>query len=253
MKIFEIIFSPTGGTEKVADILAEAWAEKTEKVDLSDYNVDFGEISVSEDDICIIAVPSFGGRVPEVAVERLEKIKGNNSKAVLVAVYGNREFEDTLIELEDTVVKAGFKVVAGISAIAEHSIARQFATNRPDNDDAKDLKVFVEQIKEKLNENTDNKPHFTGNRPYKEFKKSCMPQIVDESCVNCGICAKKCPVGAISENNPAHINEEKCFSCMRCISVCPKNARKLNPAVLEGVGQRLAPVCSERKENKLYL
>lgn len=59
--------------------------------------------------------------------------------------------------------------------------------------------------------------------------------------------------GAISFDNPRITDNEKCISCMKCISVCSKNARVLNPAVLEAVSERLSKVCSTRKENELFL
>ena len=102
MKFYEICFSPTGGTKKAADMLAEKLAEEIQSVDLTDYKTDFSGISLEEDDEAIIAVPSYGGRVPETAVKRLSLIKGNQAKAILVCVYGNRAYEDTLVELEDT-------------------------------------------------------------------------------------------------------------------------------------------------------
>ena len=93
----------------------------------------------SKEDLAVIAVPSYAGRVPAVAVQRLAAVKGNGARAVLVCVYGNRAYEDTLVELADTAKEAGFRVMAAVSAIAEHSIARQFAAGRPDAEDAQRL------------------------------------------------------------------------------------------------------------------
>ena len=133
MKLYEIVFSPTGGTQRAADMLAKGIGGDAQTIDLSDVN--FGGTSLTADDAAVIAVPSFGGRVPAVAVERLGKIAGNGAKAVLLCVYGNRAYEDTLAELADAAKAAGFAVVAAVAAIAEHSIARQFAAGRPDADD----------------------------------------------------------------------------------------------------------------------
>lgn len=81
--------------------------------------------------------------MPQAATERLSAIRGNGAKAVLLCVYGNRAYEDTLVELEDTAKQAGFRVIAAIAAIAEHSIARQFATGRPDAQDQARLHTFA--------------------------------------------------------------------------------------------------------------
>ena len=101
MRIFEIIFSPTGGTQKCADIFVAAFGKEVELIDLADFSYDFAATDITSEDVCIIAAPAFGGRIPEVAVNRLKLIKGNGAKAILIAVYGNREFDDCLVELQD--------------------------------------------------------------------------------------------------------------------------------------------------------
>ena len=73
--------------------------------------------------MAVIAVPSYGGRVPGTAAGRLGAIRGNGARAVLVCVYGNRAYEDTLVELQDIAKQAGFRVTAAVAAVAEHSIA----------------------------------------------------------------------------------------------------------------------------------
>lgn len=251
MKYYEIIFSPTGGTKKVAEIIMNKIADEYEFIDLCDRNMDFASIELEEDDICLVAVPSYGGRVPITATERVRQIKGNGAKAILTVVYGNREYEDTLIELKDTLESSGFVSVAAVTAIAEHSIVRKFAAGRPDAQDAKELESFAEAIKERMTESPVQELAVLGNRPYKEKKGSTMHPAADKSCVKCGICAKTCPVGAISMENPAQTDKEKCISCMRCVSVCPKESRELNKLVLAGAEQMLKKSCSERKENQL--
>ena len=132
MKVYQISFSPTGGTKKVADILTNVLGSEMETVDLTNARGDFGSVALTKEDIAVIAMPSYGGRVPAPATERLAKVQGNGARAVLVCVYGNRAYEDTLVEMLDTAKQAGFTVIAAVAAIAEHSIARQFATGRPD-------------------------------------------------------------------------------------------------------------------------
>ena len=132
MNVVEIIFSPTGGTEKVAHIIGGHWNENAVKIDLSDSKIDFAKCKIAKEDMVLIAMPSFGGRTPAVAMERLKKIAGNGAKCTLVCVYGNRAYEDTLVEMEDAAKEAGFQVIAAVAAVAEHSIIPQYAANRPD-------------------------------------------------------------------------------------------------------------------------
>ena len=203
--------------------------------------------------ISVIAVPSYGGRVPETAVKRLSPIKGNQAKAILVCVYGNRAYEDTLAELEDTAKAAGFRITAAVAAVAEHSIARQFAAGRPDSQDQAQLTEFAGNIRKKLSSGDTAEPAIPGNRPYKKAEGAGMVPKPDRNCVKCGICAEKCPVQAIDKTNPKKTDSKACISCMRCISVCPHSARKINGVMPAGVNAMLKKVCSERKECELYL
>lgn len=132
MKCYELVFSPTGGTKKVADIVANQWKFDKELVDLTKPDLDVSTIKIGENDICIVAVPSFAGRVPAVAADKIKKLTGNKSKTVAICVYGNRAYDDTLLELMDICKEANFQVIAAEAAVSEHSIMRQFASGRPD-------------------------------------------------------------------------------------------------------------------------
>jgi len=251
MSVYQIVFSPTGGTRKAASRLASAFGE-SEFIDLSKPAA--SALSLKKEDIAIVAVPSFGGRIPPVAAERIAALSGNGARAVLVSVYGNRASEDTLIELYDLLTAGGFRCCAGVEAIAEHSIARQFAAGRPDADDCAQLEGWSAQLKELLSaDHGDYTPALPGNRPYKPTKPSSAKPLVSEACVFCGACAERCPVEAIPADAPNTTDNDKCVSCMRCIAVCPVKARHLDAKLLAGVSERLAPACSDPKENRLYL
>ena len=74
-----------------------------------------------------------------------------------------------------------------------------------------------------------------------------------KACVNCGLCAEKCPVQAIDLTNPKKVDSKTCISCMRCVSICPHSARKVNSIMLATAGAMLKKACSERKECELYI
>lgn len=253
MKFCEITFSPTGGTQKAADLLTNALGGASTAVDLTDSNADFSAVVFAPEDVAVIAVPSYGGRVPGPAVQRLRTMKGGGAMAVLVCVYGNRAYEDTLVELEDAAKQAGFRVVAAVAAIAEHSIARQYAAGRPDAEDQKQLQGFAEKIREKLAAGDCTEPGIPGNRPYKKAGGSNMVPKPTKDCNSCGVCAQKCPVQAIDRQDPKCTDKDRCISCMRCVSVCPRSARKVNSVLLAAVDVALKKVCSDRKEGELYL
>lgn len=149
MKVSQIVFSPTGGTEKIAEVLTEAWGLPVTKIDLSNAETDYSSIRLEKDDIAVIAVPSYGGRVPGLAAQRISGIHGDHTPCVIVCVYGNRAYEDTLVELNDVAEQSGFKVIAAIAAVAEHSIMHQYAAGRPDTEDKIELNSFAKKILEK--------------------------------------------------------------------------------------------------------
>lgn len=253
MKLYDIVFSPTGGTKKVADCLTGTLVEDVTTVDLTDSKQDFDAVQLTREDVAVISVPSYGGRVPAVATERLRKVHGSGARAILVCVYGNRAYEDTLVELEDTAKQAGFQVIAAVAAIAEHSIVRQFASGRPDAQDAAQLSDFAKQIQQKLSAADSSEPAIPGSRPYKKAGGAAMVPKPTKACTNCGVCAAKCPVQAIDERDAKKVDEKACISCMRCIAVCPQGARKVNPVMLSAASLMLKKVCSKRNDNELFL
>ncbi|MFZ5990124.1 MAG: NADH-ubiquinone oxidoreductase-F iron-sulfur binding region domain-containing protein [Bacillota bacterium] len=57
--------------------------------------------------------------------------------------------------------------------------------------------------------------------------KSMMSYVINaETCKNCGICAKQCPVNAISgdKKTPYVIDQDKCIKCGVCMEKCPFKA-----------------------------
>lgn len=285
MRAAQIVFSPTGGTQKVMDILTDGWGMPMERIDLSDPRMDeedWSKAAFQKGDVALIAVPSYGGRVPVLAAQRLARVRGGHARCVLVCVYGNRAYEDTLVELEDIAVQCGFQVTAAVAAIAEHSIMHQYATGRPDAADIDCLRGFGARILEKLEgewgdlaaekgaeltgsagaagctAGLESRGSFggiqiPGDRPYKKLGVAKLVPKAGRLCEQCGLCAKVCPAQAIDLTDVKKADPERCISCMRCVAQCPKGARKINEALVATVAMAIKKACSVRKENELYL
>ena len=253
-KVVRVVFSPTGGTNSVASLLSSQIGEHDRQIDLTDAKLDFSREEMTPDEVAVIAAPSYGGRIPRLAAQRLAQVRGNGARAVVVSVYGNRDYEDCLVELQDVAQAAGFRVVAGVAAVAEHSIVHQYAKGRPDEEDVKQLQEIGNDIAKFLQKDVPfQRLTLPGNRPYKkDFSMRLVPQATS-ACTGCGTCAKQCPAQAISHENPRMTDKAKCISCMRCVSIFPHHARRPNRFVVWLAGLMIKSACSERKDPELFL
>ena len=251
MKLYQICFSPTGGTRRIADSLCRAWGAQPEPIDLMKH---VGPLFFSEEDFCLIAVPVYGGRVPEAALRGLRVMKGNGIPTVLVAAYGNRAVDDALLELRDEMRAAGFRCIAAIAAVARHSLFPQFGEGRPDAQDDKELAEFADLILKALEEGKQTEPEkLPGHRPYQVYDGAPIRPRADSHCVACGLCARECPVQAIPRDEPKKPDKRKCVSCMHCVAICPNDARHCKGLMVTFARRKLSDVCSGRKPNVLYL
>lgn len=249
-KLTVLCFSPTGGTAKAAGFTAAALAETVETIDL--FHGAEPRTFTAEDTV-LVAMPVYGGRIPGYALEQLRAFQGGNARAVTLAVFGNRDFDDALVELNDAVTAAGFRIIASAAPVAEHSMVRSIAAGRPDAQDQADLAAFAGQVLAKLEKGDDSVPAVPGNRPYKESPAAPWAPVVSDACTKCGRCAKECPVGAIPADAPNTTDAARCIHCLRCVSVCPEGARALAAPMAEKIGGMLSKVAGGRHENCFYL
>ena len=145
-KIYTAYFSPTGGTKKAALALTSALADTDGFTEIDLSLPALAQYTFAADDIIVIAVPVFGGRVPAFALQQLTALHGQNTSAIAVAAYGNRAYEDALLELSDSLTSQSFRVIAAAAVLSEHSMLRSVAAGRPDADDLAQLTDFAKKI-----------------------------------------------------------------------------------------------------------
>ncbi len=253
MNIVKIVFSPTGGTEKVANIIVNCWGKNNSKnniinIDLFNHNFDILGNEISPEDKVLIAMPCFCGRVPVLAIERFRQISGNGAKCTIVCVYGNRDYDDTLAEMQFIAGECGFNVIAAISAVAEHSLISEYAKDRPDKYDSEQLSDFADKIWNK----NDPVGFVPGKNPNSEMGSIGLVPDISTNCIKCGKCVKECPVNAISAKSFIS-DKDKCISCLHCVKYCPKNARKIKDEIITSVAMAIKETCLIRKDNELFL
>lgn len=251
-----VYFSPTGNTKKTVMAIASGIGIDTLEIDLTKLASREEKHVFSEDEIVIIGCPVYGGRIPSIENGIFRGIKGNNTLAVLAVNYGNREYEDALLELKNILKGQGFIPIAAGAFIGEHSYSRNIATSRPDGDDVKKMKQFGIEIKKKIESNDDfNEINVSGNYPYKEGM-GVMPfaPSASDKCTNCGRCINLCPVEAIDKNDPKITDKNKCIKCFACIKGCPLNAKSINAAPFNEKVKMIEGICTaRRKEIEIFI
>ena len=222
MRVAAVYFSPTGNTKKSVEAMAAAMNAEYETVDLTPPANQNVVCQFGPEDLVIIGMPVYAGRIPMVAAPRLDGIRGRQTPCILVATYGNRHYEDALVEMEDIAKKQGFVVKGAAALVGRHT----YGTIQIDRPDADDLAADAEFAK-KAAASDGLTCIIPGNRPYKEaIPGGKFKPLTSDACVGCGICKRGCPVEAIGEN--FQVNPEICISCFRCIRTCPVQAKNMD-------------------------
>lgn len=251
-----LYFSPLGGTRRAAEGLVRGFGEEAdvEWKDISSWDYDADKLSFAEEDVCIVALPCFGGRAPQFAVPRMRDLKANGASAILLTAYGNREFEDILLEMQDSMEHAGFYVRGAVAAVAQHSFCADIATGRPTEEDMVELEDFGRRLRG-ASQRSEAPLVLPGNRPFRDYAGVPFHVRASDKCIECGMCIKACPVQAIPELNPRHTDDLNCMTCMQCVRVCPEHARDLDPWVYDKTRENLrkAGAFDGAKPNALFM
>lgn len=238
--VHALYFSATGTTEKIVLKVAVKLSEKagsplSDRVDFTPPKSRENPCCFSKNDFVVVGVPVYAGRVPNVLLKYIKSVRGNGALAAAVVLYGNRDYDDALIELRDLLTEDGFRVIAGAAFIGEHSFSRILAKGRPDEKDLAEADSFADLIIRKITENKLDTVKVKGNIPYRSYYKPKDPQKnpvdirkvqpkTSEACTHCMTCAKVCPMGSISLEDPSLLTGI-CIKCGACVKKCPVGAK----------------------------
>lgn len=241
-KVYGMYFSGTGTTKKMVTYIASELAKKIgaeyEAFDFTPPTARANGKAFEKDDIVVMGTPVIAGRVPNLLLKYLDTVEGNGAYGIPVVMFGNRNFDDALIELRNIMEKDGFHTIAGGAFVGEHSFSRTLGKGRPDAEDMAVAAEFVEKIAEKLTSGNINEGPIevkgeTPIRPYYTPRdrngngidiRKVKPKTDLEKCVKCGFCAKNCPLGSISLEDVSQVTGI-CMKCCKCVKLCPKGAK----------------------------
>ena len=269
-KINTMYFSATDTTKKVVCGIAKEISRNMNN-EISINNIDFTlaearkkTVSFTEEDVLIIGVPVYAGRVPNILLKYLNSITGNGALAIPVVLYGNRNYDDALIEMKDILELNGFIVIGGGAFIGEHAFSKTLAKNRPDEEDMNIARDFANQLYTKII--TPDKFQtvvINGNKPYRKHyiptnKDGIAVDIrkvtpkTNSNCNDCKLCANICPMGSIDFEDVSKLNGI-CIKCGACIKKCPMNAKYYDDGDYLRHKQELEVNFTYRKEPELFL
>jgi ferredoxin len=256
-----VYYSPTGTSKKTLEGIAEGLGiKKVRRIDLTPPGAETEVHTIPQGELVVFAVPVYGGRIPPTATRRLRNVRGSGSPAVVVAVYGNRAFEDALVELSDITREQGFRTVAGAAFVGEHSFSTKdtpIAAGRPDTTDMKKAREFGEKVRAKLASAAPSEVMVPGKRPYKDLSGLVLAQKAPltraELCTFCGECAKVCPSGAVIVSDKVETDPAMCTACSACVKGCPTAARYWTHEGLLKAAAWLNKEFSARREPEFFL
>lgn len=204
-----------------------------------------------ENDIIVFGSPVIAGRVPNVLLKFLDTLDGGGAMAIPVVLYGNRDFDDALMELRNILEDRGFRTIAAAAFIGEHSFSDTLAAGRPDIQDMKIANAFADDVADKIlwlvrETDGDNEKlaealeaagpvTVDGQEPLRPYYKprdrkgehinilKVIPKLDASKCTGCGMCVPVCPMGSIRETAPG-IVDGICIKCCACVKKCPEKA-----------------------------
>jgi ferredoxin len=256
-----VYFSPTKTTKRILESVAQGLeVGAIDDIDMTPPHSKTPDFSRVKDELVIFGSPVYGGRVPAEAARRFRRIKGCGVPAVIIVVYGNREFEDSMRELADIALELNFRPIACGAFLGEHSFSNEatpIASGRPDTRDLAKAKEFGASIRDKGNNARapEEMPalQIPGNFPYKQWNQPDASPVIDETkCVACKRCVSVCPMGVASPERPI-AGQNKCICCSACIKICAAKARSWEGTPVAGSANWLFENCKKRKDPEVFL
>lgn len=245
--LHNIYFSAKGTTKICAEHIAKNLHMTTSSSNWLTSPCDI-PTELGENDVLLFSMPVYGGFIPQICARMADNLKGNNTPAIIAGIYGNRHYDNALLQMKDILTKRGFRVIAAGAFLAEHSIFPSVAAGRPDEKDKAAMAEFAAVCRTMLESSDDYEEiSLPGNPAYDAsvFKGAALKPEGSDLCIECGVCIAICPVDAIKPDNWRETDRERCMSCGACIHACPVGARDYHGEAYEQAKAGFEKRCAE--------
>ena len=152
--VWAAYFSATDTTKTVVTQVARALARRCgaplQTFDFTPPQVRRTPKSFGPGDLVVFGTPVYAGRVPNLLIKYVASIQGAGALAVPIVCYGNRNYDDALMELCRTLEAGGFHTLSAGAFACQHAFSQTQAAGRPDISDRTIARSFAYQTAEKL-------------------------------------------------------------------------------------------------------
>lgn len=227
-----LYFSATGNSKYVAERIAESLNDKAISIEQQST-----EITLKENEVLGIVTPTNWWELPILTREFIQKLTIHSNRKpylFIVSTYGTTagaSGEDAKHELK----RRGYDLSAAFSIKMPDNWTPIFDLS--DSEDVKKqneaaevlLETLIKRIqkKEMGNQQEHKTPYFIKpiTNAFLNYERKTKHLYVEDTCIGCGLCAKKCPVQAIEiqDKKPVWVKDQ-CAMCLGCLHRCPKFA-----------------------------
>ena len=252
-KVSAVYFSATDTSRKGAKAIAEVFGSHINEMDMTVWNRQPDKTAFDADDLVVFGAPVYSGRIYQGARDRFAGLRGSSTPCIITVTYGNRDYDDALLELFDLVTELGFLPFAAAALIGQHTYG-EIEVGRPTAADLHEDMEFAQKASCKLASEGPSLVCVPGNRPYRQGGHGGhFRPLTSSDCVSCGLCAQMCPEGAVSSTNYSCIDNEKCIACFRCIRNCPVQAKNMDTDEYKSFAEMFTAKLSKPRKNEYFI
>lgn len=251
--VYAAYFSATDTSRKGAAAIAGVFDSNINELDMTIWNRQPDKTEFDENDLVVFGAPVYSGRIYQGASDRFSRLHGRNTPCIITVTYGNRDYDDALLELFDLVTKQGFLPFAAAALIGQHTYG-EIEVGRPTAEDLREDTDFAQKASGKLAAEGPSLVCVPGNQPYRQGGNGGhFCPLTSRECISCGLCAQMCPEGALSDSNYSSIDTAKCISCFRCIRICPAKAKNMNTVEYNSFAEEFSVRLSQPRRNEYFV